>query len=180
MCFLIYLDNRGKGKNNIRKEAAKEIQERPVKYVEYKGYYIALDVHGEKKHTKNVKLTTEAVQNWGENNNAAIFSEKFRDNYKDALGKVIRIWADNIEAGNGGADNGGADNGGADNKAKAYVCLEEDVGVDKGTSKQGEWTSVVELYYGGKLGSHMRPKAESWLSENDIIYHALDTTCNMH
>ena len=108
---------------------------KPVEYEVYGGYYIALDGH-HRKHTAKVELTRKALQNWGENNNDAIFNEKFRDNYKDALGKVIRIWADNGARSN-------------------YVCLEEDVGVDEGTSKQGEWTSVVELYYGGKEGSHM-------------------------
>lgn len=84
-------------------------------------------------------------------NEPATFYKAICDDYKSYLRRAIYAYAYNEEK-------------------KDFFCLGEIIGVDQGTDKKAEKTSVVELYYGKK--SHMRPKAESCLlRDNKSICH---------
>lgn len=51
---------------------------------------------------------------------------------------------------------------------KMHVRMTEPVGWDRGKDKKGEETRIIELY-SQDTGSHMRPKAASWLKDEDVI-----------
>ena len=121
-------------------------EEKDVHVVNGKKYKLLCHFHNY-KHLQNFRYTIG--QSWiGKD---ATFNDKYRKEYKDAVRRVICAWADN----------------GALSK---FICLGETVGVDRGTNHKAEETSIVELHYDGNIGSHMRPKAESWLNGEEV-YH---------
>lgn len=141
-----------KGKNSIRDNLKKEIEEKQ-KNLENSGqifkhgdtvYYLHPDEHGQ-KHTKfsdKIKKLHEMGKP------PATFYQKFSYSYNDTLKRVIIAYA----------KSGGN---------ITLVQFEELVGVDQNQSKKMEQTNMIELYYNGIIGSHIRPKATSWLTKDD-------------
>ena len=112
----------------------------------------------EKKHFKHTSRIRRVVGSFWKNK-PATFNAKIRDQYSKYLQKAIRAYKNNKEKTN-------------------FICLGEIVGVDEGTDKKAEETSVVELYWDFDNNYHMRPKAESWLSrDEESICHVEGTNC---
>ena len=110
----------------------------------------------EKKHFLHTRFI-ERIKQMIWTDKPATFNVKFRDNYREYLKIAIQAYAIN---------------------RTVFVCLGEIVGVDQGTDKKAEWTSVVEVYREYDNKYHMRPKAESWLvSDNESVCHQANATC---
>ncbi len=141
-----------KPRNSVKEEAKKEIEARAVQRVhdkfEYQGtvYYLNADQHNNKHIKLCGKITKADLDNW--KNKPATFNSEFSGNYKEVIKKVIIAIAES------GLD-------------ATYVHFGKPVGWDRGRNKKGEETCVIELYYEDGIGSHIRPKAESWLSRED-------------
>jgi len=101
------------------------------------------------KHIKLCgKITKADLDNW--QNKQATFNGEFSENYKEVIKKVIIAIAESplVDA--------------------TYVDFGKPVGWDRGRNKKGEETSIIELYYENGIGSHIRPKARSWLFQEDL------------
>jgi len=148
-----------KEKNNIREEIKKEIDEnlknrRIFNAYEYKGrvYYLGADKHN--KHTAQTKYVTKKLKDnprflqekWGRKE--ATFNQHVFDNYQEILNQVVRAIANSDEKSN-------------------FVSFDFPIGWDSGTSKQGEETTIIELYY-EEQGSHIRPKALSRIKQEYV------------
>ncbi len=100
-------------------------------------YYTHCDGH-EAKHLKNSRKKMsrrDFLAMTVGNNSPAMFYADAAQNYNALLEKAIKGWADF------GAPQ------------PSYYRFDQPIGVD-----QGHGTSMVEIYYGGPIGSHMRPK----------------------
>ena len=94
-------------------------------------------------------------------NKDATFNADFAGRYKDVIREVIVAIALKDESTN-------------------YVRFESMVGRDKGTSKEGEETYIIELYSEDSgIGSHIRPKAESALKKGEEVIEFKDLRTNV-
>lgn len=140
---------------------------------QYKGvvYNLGADKHNKhNKHNKHISRSetiTEKIKNdsrflsksWksGKETTDATFNSTFAKIYRQALEITIKTIVDS-------------------GRKCDYVRFNRSVGWDTGfRTKAGEETDVVQLYYEG-TGSHIRPKANSWLQNSKIEpIIALDT-----
>ena len=123
-----------------------------------KTYHVCADGHGF-KHMEATSVIARAIFKEWIWTKQATFNKAICDDYKSYLRRAIYAYAYNEEK-------------------TDFICLGEIIGIDQGTDKKAEETSVVQLYYGEK--SHMRPKAESWLLLRDKrICHPEGTKCSI-
>ena len=150
-----------KGKNNIREQVKLEIEkqksERICEIYVYNGVNYTLSSDKHNKHITHSERISEEVDKDARSltsdkwkNQVATFNVEFAKQYKDILKKIIKTIARN------------------EHSDCRYVRFPESVGWDRNSGKQGEETNIIELYY-EEEGSHIRPKAESWLKYNDKI-----------
>lgn len=144
-----------KPKNTVREQAKNETDARAKSKLadvfEYEGkkYYLGADDHNN-KHMKLSKDISEKFasnrrlvkERWG--TKPATFNLKYAKSYKEVLKEVVINVALNNDRTN-------------------FVRFNDFVGWDR-----GEETRIIELYY-EEEGSHIRPKDESQVSEEDII-----------
>lgn len=130
------------GVNTVRERALLEI-ERKKKEKEHfcfehegKKYYYFPDRHGNKHTEFSNKIKANTLRHWPPER-PATFNASFAKRYVELIKEVIRQ---------------------AIPQSSNFVRFRNFVGWDN-----GEETNVVELYYEGNLGSHIRPKAVSQL-----------------
>lgn len=127
-----------------KKKKKKEKQALPSISILGQKYYLHADNHGKKHTNKHLysKSLRELLKATKEGSPATFLSQC---SYTSLLDRTIKAWA-------------------LSGRQSNFLDFEDEIGVDN-----GEKTSVIELYYGGEIGSHIRPKATSMIPHSKLI-----------